>query len=88
MPQEKNIIFVNITNEEERVNTIVSSARIYNQAFNLVIDLAKEYRFKVLDLYEISSQGILSKQNIFYDGLHYNRDGHKIIFNKLIRYIK
>ncbi len=88
LPQEKNIIFVNITNEEERVNTIVSSARIYNQAYNLIIDLAKEKNFTIIDLYEMSTTAISNNEDFFYDGLHLNKNGHKIIFNKIIEYIR
>jgi hypothetical protein len=83
LPQNKNIIFINITNEEERVNTIISSARIYNQSYNLIIDLAKAFGFKVLDLYELSSEAMLKGEDIFMDGLHYNKYGHKVIFNKI-----
>lgn len=88
LPKNKNILFVNITNEEEKVNTIVSSVRIYNQAYNLIINLAKEYEYKIFDLYEMSTLAMNNNQNIFYDGIHYNEVGHTMIFNELVRYIK
>lgn len=49
----------------------------------ILIELCSKYKLKYIDFYDLTSS--INHKEYYIDGIHFNEDGHKLLFNKFIK---
>lgn len=49
----------------------------------ILIKLCNTYKLKYIDFYDLTSS--INLNNYYIDGIHFNEDGHKLLFNEFIK---